>query len=147
MIGFLKRLLDEDTVSEVPETDARLAMAALLVKVARADWEYLASEKSRIEEILAHRYQITPIEAQTLRVQAETVEADSVDMVQFTRAIRRAVDIEDRATVIEALWDLVLSDGDRDAQEDTALRKIAPLLGISDMDSALARQRVEARSD
>lgn len=146
MIGFLKRLLDDTSVSETPDSDARLAMTALLVKVARADWDYTDPEKARIEQIITARYNITAPEAEALRIEAETVEREAADTVQFTRAIKRAVDLEDRNSVIEVLWDLVLSDGHRDAEEDTALRKIAPLLGISDVESALARQRIEAKS-
>lgn len=143
MIGFLKRLMDGDAQSAPAEHDAHLAMAALLVRVARADWDYSQAEKDRIDVILAARY---PTEdAAALRVEAEVAELEAADVVQFTRAIKRAVDHEDRNWVIEALWELVLADGDRAHEEDSALRKIAPLLGINDVDSALARQRVEAR--
>ena len=65
--------------------------------------------------------------------------------MQFTRSIKDAVVYEDRSSVMEALWDLVLADGVRDSEEDSILRLIAPLLGVSDRESALARQRVEAR--
>ena len=143
MIGFLKRLLDEDGPSAEPEHDAQLAMAALLVKVARADWDYSEVEKARIDAILQRRYGLA--DASALRLEAEVAELEASDVVQFTRAIKKAVEIEDRDSVIEALWELVLADGDRAHEEDTALRKIAPLLGINDVDSALARQRVEAR--
>jgi uncharacterized tellurite resistance protein B-like protein len=143
LIGFLKRLMETDGPSAEPEHDAQLAMAALLVKVARADWDYSDVEKDRIEAILTEHY---PSEdATALRIEAEEVELEAADVVQFTRAIKRAVPHEERETVIEALWELVLADGDRAHEEDSALRKIAPLLGINDVDSARARQRVVAR--
>ena len=41
--------------------------------------------------------------------------------------------------------DVALADGARGEDEDAFLRQIAPLLGIDDQDSALARQRVEGR--
>jgi uncharacterized tellurite resistance protein B-like protein len=118
-------------------------MAALLIKVARADWDYSTVEKERIDAILTARY--PDEDATALRLEAEPVELEASDVVQFTSAIKKAVDHEDRASVIEALWELVLADGDRAHEEDTALRKIAPMLGINDVESALARQRVEAR--
>ena len=37
---------------------------------------------------------------------------------------------------------VVLADGTRDEAEDALLRMVAPMLGISDVDSAMARQRV-----
>ena len=49
---------------------------------------------------------------------------------------------EARLGVIEALWQVVLADGTRDEAEDALLRMVAPMLGISDVDSAMARQRV-----
>ena len=48
----------------------------------------------------------------------------------------------DREGVIEALWKVVLADGQRAQEEDALLRLVANLLGISDRDSAIARQRV-----
>jgi uncharacterized tellurite resistance protein B-like protein len=49
--------------------------------------------------------------------------------------------------VVEALWDVALADGIRDAQEEALIRLAANLLGVNDRDSALARQRVQARRD
>jgi uncharacterized tellurite resistance protein B-like protein len=45
--------------------------------------------------------------------------------------------------ILTALWDVALSDGARDAEEDTLIRLVANLLGVTDRDSAIARQRVE----
>lgn len=145
MIGdFIKRLTSGET-SETPDTDARLALAALLVRVARSNWEYEDVEAERIEMILSRRYEISREEAARIRDEAEGVEAEANDTVQFTRAIKEAVAYEDRDSVMEVLWELVLADGVRDYEEEGILRLVAPLLGINDRDSALARQRVEAK--
>jgi len=63
--------------------------------------------------------------------------------VRFTRAVKDAVPYEDRIGVIEALWQVALADGERDAGEDALIRLAANFLGVSDRDSALARQRVD----
>ena len=141
---FLKRLTQPDP-PPLPDADARLALAALLVRVARSDGAYDTDEARRIDRILAARYALTPFEAPKLRAEAEALEAEAPDTVRFTRAIKDAVPYEDRAAVIEALWEVVLADGIRDHEEDALLRLVANLLGINDRDSALARQRVEAR--
>ena len=75
---------------------------------------------------------------------AETLEQEAPDTVRFTRAIKDAVPYEERLGVIEALWSVVLADGVREQEEDALLRLIASLLGVNDMDSAQARQRVAA---
>ena len=139
---FLSRLMQPDP-PELPEQDARSAMAALLVRIARADGAYEQDEVHRIDRILAARYAMTPFEAAALRREAETVEDEAPDTVRFTRAIKTAVPHDDRLAVVTALWQVVLADGRRDEQEDALLRQVAPLLGISDRESNAARKRVE----
>lgn len=141
---FLKRLTATDP-EPLPDTDARLALTALLVRVARSDGDYDDSEKDRIDRINAARYALSPFEAAKLRGDGETLESEAPDTVRFTRAIKDAVAYEDRIAVIEALWQVVLADGIREAEEDALLRLVSNLIGINDRDSALARQRVEAR--
>lgn len=128
--------------SKLPDADARLALTALLVRVARADNFYDDSEAAHIDKIIVQRYGLSPFEAATLRNQAEYAEAQAADTVQFTRAIKDAVPYDDRMAIVEALWQVALADGERDHEEDSVLRLVANLLGINDRDSALARQRV-----
>ncbi|NHX28276.1 TerB family tellurite resistance protein [Escherichia coli] len=131
--------------ARLPDTDARLALGALLVRVARADGDYAPQEAQRIDRILTARYGLSPFEATALRADAEQLESEAPDTVRFTRAIKDAVPYEDREAVVEALWEVVLADGVRDHEEDAMLRLLANLLGVNDRDSNIARQRVEAR--
>ena len=142
---LIRRLTEPQTDARLPEPDARLALAALLVRVARSDGDYADVERDRIDRILARRHGLSPFEAARLRGDAESLEADAPDTVRFTRAIKDGVALEDRVAVLEALWAVVLADGERDEEEDGLLRLVANLLGINDRDSALARQRVEER--
>lgn len=125
------------------ETDARLALAALLVRIARSDADYAQIEIDRINRILEARYNLSPFEASQLRVEAETLESQAPDTVRFTRAIKDSVPYEERLAVISALWDVVLSDGQRDDEEDSLMRMVANLLGIADRDSNIARKAVQ----
>lgn len=142
----MKRLLSRwfDDPVPLPPEDERLALAALMVRIARADGDVDLSERDRIGRVLARRYSLSPFVAQRLLVEAEAAEADAPDTVRFTRAIKSTVPHEARLAVIEALWAVALADGRRDPEEDTMLRLIAPMLGIDDQDSALARQRASA---
>ncbi|WP_417605464.1 TerB family tellurite resistance protein [Primorskyibacter flagellatus] len=139
---FLKRLTQPEP-APLDDGDARLALTALLVRVARSDGDYSDREISRIDRIAAARYGLSPFEATALRRDAETLESEAPDTVRFTRAIKDAVPYDHRIGVIEALWQVVLADGERDEAEDALLRLVSNLLGVSDVDSALARQRME----
>lgn len=146
MIGeFFKRLSGEESSVDLTEDDARLALGVLLVRVAHANWDYAQEEVDRIDHILMRRFGLNADDAADLRLDAESLESQANDTVQFTRAIKDAVPLDEREGVMEALWELVLADGVRDHEEEGILRLIAPLLGINDRDSALARQRVETR--
>ncbi|SLN68130.1 Tellurite resistance protein TerB [Roseivivax jejudonensis] len=142
MIGDLLKRLTEPTPEQLPDADARLALTALLVRVARSDGDYDAEERDRIGRIAETRYALAPEDARALRAEAEDLESQAPDTVRFTRAIKDAVPYEERMGVIEALWSVVLADGVRDPEEDSLLRLVSNLLGITDRDSALARQRV-----
>lgn len=138
---LFKRLTAPDP-APLPDVDARVALGALLVRLARSDGSYDGEEISQIDAVLMQRYGLTELEAADLRIQCEAAETEAPDTVRFTRAIKDAVPFEDRVGVIEALWSVVLADGVRDEHEDAMLRMVAPLLGVSDMESHQARLRV-----
>ncbi|MEM9434775.1 MAG: TerB family tellurite resistance protein [Pseudomonadota bacterium] len=145
MLKDVLNWLSSDSTQPLPEPDAHLAMAALLVRLARSDGDYAEVEMDKISDLLAQKYGLSDSEALQLREDAEALEADAPDTVRFTRAIKDGVSYEERSTVIETLWELVLADGDRNHEEDGLIRLVAPLLGVNDRDSALARQRVVER--
>ena len=139
---FLKGLLATDP-APLPDTDARLALGALLVRLARADGDYQDIEAQRIDRILSKRYGLSDAETAQLRADCETLETEAPDTVRFTRAIKEAVDYEDRRAVISAMWEIVLADGERDAEENSLMRMVAPMLGVTDQDSNAARRAIE----
>ena len=139
MFNFIQRLLAPS--QPLVETDADLALAALLVRVARSDRMYAIEEVERIDRILMARHGFGSFEAAALRAEAEKVEAEAPDTVRFTRALKEAIPLENRMSLAVALWEVALSDGTRDCNEDNELRLLTGLLGLTDVESAMARQR------
>ncbi|UAB90803.1 TerB family tellurite resistance protein [Ruegeria sp. SCSIO 43209] len=137
---FLSRLTQPQP-DPLVEDDARLALTALLVRIARSDNDYADTEMARIDRISAERYGLSPFEAAALRARAEDLEAEAPDTVRFTRAIKEAIAYDDRLAVVQAMWSVALADGHRSGEEDSLLRLVVSLLGVSDVDSALARQK------
>ncbi len=144
MLSLLKRLLAERPEPLDPD-DARLALSALMVRIARADEHYDAVEAATITRILMERYNLSHDAAEDLCAQAQALEENAPDTVRFTRAIKDVVPYEARQEVVEALWEVVLADDTRAPEEDRLMRLVVNLLGINDRDSALARQRVQKR--
>ena len=123
------------------DISASQAMAALMVRIAKSDDDYSTTEIARIDAVLGLLYSLTADQAANLRQTAEALEAEAPDTVRFTRAIKEEVPYEERFNVVRALWQVVLADGARDAEEDALMRLLASLLGVNDRDSALARQQ------
>jgi uncharacterized tellurite resistance protein B-like protein len=146
LADLIRRLAGEPDTSVLPPEDCRRALAALMVRLARTDARYTPEEKVHIDRVLSARYGLDAAGAAALRAEAETVEAAAPDTVRFTRLIKDAVPYEERVGVIEALWTVALADG-INADERSFLRLVANLVGVTDQDSALARQRVERSSD
>lgn len=144
MFGDFLRTLTQPEPPKLTQGDARLALTALLVRVAKTDGVYAESEVHQINRIIVARYGLSHPEADDLRKQAEQLESEAPDTVRFTRAIKDAVEYDDRTAVVRALWQVALADGERDSEESSLLRLVAKLLGINDRDSNVIRKEVEA---
>ncbi len=143
MIADLLTRLFAPAPQPLAAPDAHLALAALMVRIARSDGLYAAEEVERIDRVLMQRHGLNAFGAMQLRADAEDLETKAPDTVRFTKALKAAVPLEDRAGLVQALWSVALADGIRDAGEDQMLRLLANLLGLSDVQSGLARQQAE----
>jgi uncharacterized tellurite resistance protein B-like protein len=148
LADIVRRLRAEPQPTEDPLSaeDCRLALAALMVRLARQDEHYSDAERTMIEKVVRGRYGVGPDEARALREEAETLEAQASDTVRFTRLIKAAVPYEERRGVIEALWRVAITDGIK-AEEHGFLRLVASLIGVTDVDSGLARQRAQRATE
>ena len=144
MLNDLLRRLSGKDDTPLPPDDARIAVAALLVIAANADQVYADAERDQIERALAGSYGLSKEAAAKLRAAGEAAEAAAMDIYRFTALIKKALPYEERAPVLDALWRVMLSDGQRDAQEETLMRRVTDLLGLDPRDSIEARRRVEA---
>ena len=142
---LFERLLKGQTEPAAP-ADSRLAMAALMVRLARSDGSYSADERRQISRFLITHYDIDATGVETTLSDAEEQERSAPDTVRFTRIVKDAVPYEERTDVVEALWRVAILEG-IDANERSFLRLVSNLLGVSDQDSALARQRAERSDD
>ena len=142
--NFFKRNA-KSTEDSVEHNDERFALTALLIKIAKSDYEYSSLEKSSIKIILKKRFSISELEVTDLITKAELLEDESSDSVRFTKVIKEFVPLENRNEIIEIFWELVLVDGIREDDENSLLRILGSLLGVNDRDVAFARQNVQIK--
>ncbi|TMV10357.1 TerB family tellurite resistance protein [Ruegeria sediminis] len=133
--------------SNLPDPDAELALGALLVRVAKADRDYKIEEISLIDKILARLYQHNAIEAAKVRATCEKLHAAAPDTDTFGKLIRETTDLQERLAALDALWEVVLADGEFEEGEVKIVEEARIAMGLSFNDSLAARARVQARLD
>jgi uncharacterized tellurite resistance protein B-like protein len=143
---MIERLLDllagrGEWTSEKRVTDLPLAVAALLVELARMDDKINAGERRTIEQLLARMFNLDASGAQSLVEQADREMERSTQYFPFTQEICRHASAEMRVKIIEMLWTVAYSDGALDPDEDALIRQIAGLIQVSDWDRGAARKR------
>lgn len=129
----------------LPDPDAELALGALLVRVAQSDRDYQLEEISLIDRILARLYQHNAIEAAKVRATCEKLHAAAPETDTFGRLIRETTGPEERLAALDALWEVVLADGNAHEGEVTIVEDARKAMGLSYADSQKARARAEAK--
>jgi uncharacterized tellurite resistance protein B-like protein len=146
MLEAIKRLLSDGAGTETDRTDPlQVAAAALLVEVASQDSNFDADERRVAERLLRRFFKLDAGEALSLLEKGEAAAEEAVQLHRFVTELNRGLSPESRGQLIEMLWEVAYADGHVDAYEDSLLRRIAGLLGVSDFDRGEARKRVLAR--
>lgn len=143
---MLRKLFQTFRVKEgepLPDPDAELALGALLVRVAKYDRDYKLEEITLIDRILARLYQHNAIEAAKVRATCEKLHAAAPDTDTFGKLIRETTGLTERLAALDALWEVVLADGDAAEGELKILEEARKAMGLSYADSQKARERIE----
>ncbi|MCC7328564.1 MAG: TerB family tellurite resistance protein [Gammaproteobacteria bacterium] len=134
MIAGLKALLRELAAGPGPVVSpdqVPLAMAALLIEAARADFNVKEEELRELGTLLALRLELEPDAAQALVRRARAAVENSVSLDEFTRPLNEALDYTGRSELIHMLWLVALADRRLDKYEDYLVSKVAELLYVS----------------
>ena len=143
MIKSLRDIFRSKTPAE-RDMDPHLAAAALLVEAALVDGVYVNIESDMIAEILLEAFDLEADKVDELISEGETLAEEAVDAFHFTRHAKK-LPMDKRVAIIEGLYRVALSDGQRSDEEDAFIRHVASLLYVDDIARAQARQRAEAR--
>ena len=92
------------------------------------------------KELIIKRFEFNDENTENVLNMAARLEGQSNDNVQFIKVIKESIAYEERFNLLKDTWILVMADGKRTYEEDGFMRLFCSLLGLSDKDSALARQ-------
>ncbi len=143
MLARLKQRLGSTADESAKTPDEATAVAGLLVECACADGVFSPEERHTVETVLGRRY---GAEAACDAMKAAELRRETASSVhREVQDIKATIPHKERIALVEDLWEVIYSDGVRDAHEDSLVRRLLPLLGLEDKESGAARQRVVAR--
>ena len=146
MLDRFKRFLQGPAVPEEGREDRlRLAAAALLVEVMRADHRFAAAERETITRLLRLRFGLDARRAQELLALADTEAEEATSYYAFTRLINEGFTPEEKAQLIEMMWRVAYADGEVEKYEEHVIRKVAQLLHVPHTAFVAARHRAAPR--
>ncbi len=146
MLRHFKALLDEGfarlsgpqtTVDPLP-----LAVAALLIEVARADHNVAAEERRSVVAAIARLCKLEDEDLDTLVATAVAAVDEAVSLYDFTATINQSLSRTQKLALLEMLWRVAQADGRVDHYEEYYIRKLADLLHLSHADFIRAKLRV-----
>ena len=108
------------------DDDKYIKSAALLIHAAKIDENYTEKEKSIIKKTLIE-LGVKEDRLNELYNEAETIEKNSNQILDFTREIKNSND-EFKIKITETLWSIIYSDGSSDMYEDNFMRRLTGLL-------------------
>jgi len=121
---------EEERDPESREHGYRLATAALLIEMSRADREVTDDERAAVTDAVQRAFGLPESETSELVRLAEAEARESTSLYEFTSLINAHFDDTEKAHVVELLWRVAYADGDVDKHEEHLVRKVADLIHV-----------------
>jgi uncharacterized tellurite resistance protein B-like protein len=136
--GFATLALDEVATDEVA-----LAVAALLLEIARADHVVDTEEERAIVQAVARSCGVESEAIADMLASAQVVVDEAVSLYDFTAVINQHLSHPRKLELLTWLWRVAQADGRLDHYEEYYIRKAADLLHLSHKDFIGAKLAAE----
>ena len=135
MFDKLKTFFDKKTeISEFSFDSDKIAIVALLISTAKYDGNFDDSEKIEIQKLIESYFSLSSQNTDDLFKAAEKIESEANDLQQFTRSLNEVLNEEEKLTIMELIWKIVMADGIIDNYEENLVRRLSGLLYLQDKD-------------
>ena len=142
---FEERLVPNETTDPAErDREIRYATAALLLEVAKADFEQDELERAVIIAMLRDTFELDNETIDQLVQMADSATRQAHDVFQFTQLVNEHYDYDNKTRLIENLWKVAYADGRLDRYEEQFIRKVAGLLHVAHSDFIKAKVDVLA---
>lgn len=131
--SFFNDIIQSKMDAGTPDAHAhgiRLATAALLIEMARADFDASDQERLLAKDMIAGRFDLSRSEIDELMSLAELEVREAASLYEFTRLIDKQLSFEEKQEIVGMLWEMAYADGVLDKYEEGLVRKLTDLLHI-----------------
>ena len=153
MLSALRKLFEQRIAPEIAqgapearEHGLRLAAAALLFEVVRADATVKDEERTVVRAAVQSTFGLSREEADELVRLAEEASRGAGSLYEFTSIVDRELAADQKKRLVELLWLVAFADAEKDAHEEHLVRRIAGLLHVPHPDFIDAKIRARAES-
>lgn len=133
----------EDASEEERRLGIQYATAALLIEVAKSDFDQDEMERALIFAVLKDTFELLESQLNELVSLADKATQDAHDFYQFTQLVNDAYSYGDKTQLIMNLWRVAFADGRIDRYEEQFIRKVCGLLHVSHSDFIKAKLTAE----
>ena len=141
MINLLKNILNNQNSQKVEDQNKDLELlTGLMIEAAYTDGQIDSIELNKIKSSLINVFNEDSQDVELVLKEAINNKNNSKSLHHYTSFINKNFDEDKKLLLIEALWEIVLSDGKIHDYESNLIRRLAGLLYISDVNSGNARK-------
>ena len=142
MIKLLKDILSNNISAEDKlDTENLELLSGLMIEAAYTDGQIDETEINKIKLTLINIFEEDPKEVDLILEEALKNKNNTKSLHYYTSLINKNFSDNKKLLLIEALWEIVLSDGEIHDYETNLIRRLSGLLYISDVSSGNARKR------
>ena len=128
----MEKILNEDNL---------INLAALLVHASKIDDSYTVDEKKLVSKFIEN-FVKTPDRVKEILLEAEKKEADSNQLLNYTKIIKKN-SLEFKTIVVKELWKIILSNNFIDEFESSLMRRVCGLIYFPDHQSNKIRNEIK----
>ncbi|WP_455386142.1 tellurite resistance TerB family protein [Acidihalobacter prosperus] len=147
MLGSIKEFLKERLVQESRPVERgqalRVATAAILLEVSRADFETDEAELEVIAAALREAFDLGEDAVREIIAEAREQDDEELSLYPFLRIVNDACAPEEKYRIVCDLWRVAYADGRLDKYEEYQIRRIADLLYVAHPDFIRAKLAVQ----
>tara|TARA_B100002052_G_C15834309_1_gene576980 strand:+ start:522 stop:974 length:453 start_codon:yes stop_codon:yes gene_type:complete len=142
LLKSLVKFFEKDTVNNNLSLENNLTLlTGLMIEAADSDGSITNEETNKIHDVLVNTFSEDSKDVKKSIEVALQQRHSSKSLFFFTSKINKIYSNKDKIILIEALWEIVLSDGDLHDYESSLIRRLSGLLYVSDIESGNARKR------